>query len=70
MVEEPLCKSLEILNDDESLKAFSQLIISRMHDTQSLIALKEDENKVIGCLIERVVDDINMKTASRMAVSI
>ncbi|RZF46716.1 hypothetical protein LSTR_LSTR002579 [Laodelphax striatellus] len=66
--EEPLCQSLNIIEDEESYNSLHEHIRLYLKDTQSLIALKEDTNEIVGVLVSRVFDSLAMKTFERMAI--
>ncbi|XP_022196097.2 uncharacterized protein LOC111053504 [Nilaparvata lugens] len=67
-LEEPLFQSLNIMEDEESFNALHEHTKTYIKDNQSLIALKEDTNEIVGVLISRVFDSLAMKTFARMAI--
>lgn len=66
--DEALCNLTKISEDIESVENYLKLIRWWMQDTQSLVAVTEKTDKVIGVLIERVLDLYLMKTLSRVMV--
>ncbi|XP_075214772.1 uncharacterized protein LOC142320635 [Lycorma delicatula] len=64
--DEALCNLSKISKDTESVENFLKLIRWWMQDTQSLVAITEDTEKIVGVLIQRVLDLYLMKTFSRV----
>ncbi|XP_039281248.1 uncharacterized protein LOC111056614 [Nilaparvata lugens] len=66
LMDDPLCRTTNILKDEESIDNYLKLIRWWMQDTQSLIAINEETGEIVGTLVERVLDLYLMKTFSNV----
>lgn len=55
--EEPMCKTVSLLQDEKSVNVYLDLIKTWMKDTTSLVALSLASGRVIGVAVTRVNSD-------------
>lgn len=67
--EEIMCRSLNILEDEESVECYLDFLRFWLKDRKSLVAIDDETEKVVGFLVARTVSKLqHTRTYSRMRV--